>query len=142
MFTLFLNHLMPLQMALLLCSESRGLLWSQWTEQRVHILIDFACHRNESPANALGAFLSTPLLTVIVFVHCQRTPQKEEWHVKINLPPETLLEIMLNSWAFGSLYFWDQLSPCYNVFSRHQLGFWTQLFSVRPDVFWLTDVII
>lgn len=59
MCTLSRNHLMPLQMVLLLCSESRGLLERQWTEQRVHILIDFVCHRNESPANALGAFLSS-----------------------------------------------------------------------------------
>ena len=72
------------------CLEASGL-------NRVHILIDFARHRNESPANTLGASLSTPLIPVIIFIHRQRIPQKEEWHVKINLPPETLLEVMLNS---------------------------------------------
>jgi hypothetical protein len=45
-------------------------------------------------------FSQAPLLTVIVFTHSQRTPHKKEWHVKINLPPETLLEIMLNSCTF------------------------------------------
>ena len=145
--SLFLNHFMPLQEACYLqrsysSAQSRSLPWSQWAEQRVHILINFACHGNESLANTLGASLLTPLLPVIIFIHCQRTPRKEEWSVKINLPPETLLEVMLNSRAFGSLFFWDQLSPCYNGFSLHQLGFWPQLFSARPDVFWLTDVIV
>lgn len=129
--------------------------WSYSSAQRVRACFkDSGLNKESTSWSTLSAtgmnllqalwelFFPAPLLTVIVFMYCQRTPQKEEWHVKINLPPETLLEIMLNSCAFGNLYFWDQLSPRYNVFSLHQLGFWTQLLCLRPDVLWITDVII
>lgn len=74
------------------------------------------------PCKAGELFSPEPLLTVAAFVSCRRTPRREEWRVKISLPPETLLEMMVDSGAFGSLYFWDQLSSCCNAFSLCRRG--------------------
>lgn len=137
LFTLLPSPAMPLCMVSLL-RAGPGLAVKTTAAQGLSILLHFATALNPRPKRRelLSSVPAAVTPSCTIGGH-----HGEKNGVKINLPPETPLEMMADGGAFGSLYFWDQLSSRCSAFGLRQRGCGTPL-SVRPGVFWITDVII